>query len=331
MARTQAVPGLALAAMIAVPATVIGTSFPLAGAPAVAMVAGIGAGLVLRRRGRYARYHPGLAVAGRQVLQAGVVVLGLGLSLPEVAAVGAESLPVLLGTLFVALAGAWLLGRSLRLHPETSLLIGVGTGICGASAIAAVTSVVRPERSRVAYAMGTIFTFNLVAVAVYPALGRLLGLSDRAFGLWAGTAINDTSSVVAAAYAFGASAGDHAVVVKLARSLMIVPICAALHLWRARRLRSAPGPSGTRVLPLFIGGFLVASALATTGAVPVSWQPAPAAASSFLITTALAGVGAALDVRAMRDAGLRPLVFGGILGVLVGTSGLALQSLTGRL
>ncbi len=323
-------PGLLLAAAIAVPATLIGALFPLAGAPAIGMLLGVTTGWALRRRDAYARHHPGLAIAGKQVLQAGVVILGLGLSLHEVAAIGAESLPVLLGTLIIALAAARHLGRLLGLHPETSLLIGVGTGVCGASAIAAVTSVIRPAQSRVAYAMGTIFAFNLVAVALYPPLGRLLDLSDQAFGLWIGTAVNDTSSVIAAAHAYGPTAESHAVIVKLTRSLMIVPICLALQLRRPPTPlpRSAPRP---RVLPLFIVAFLAASALATTGAVPAAWHPTLATISSFLITTALTAVGATLDPHAMRTAGLRPLLFGGILAALVATAALALQLLTGRL
>jgi uncharacterized integral membrane protein (TIGR00698 family) len=330
--RSRWAPGLALATGLALPATAVGAFLPLLGAPAAGMVAGIVAGAVLRRhrpRG-FDRCRPGLGVAGRDLLQAAVVVLGLSLPLREVAEVGLASLPVLLGTLLVAWASAWLLGRLLRLHPETRLLIGVGTAICGASAIAAVTSVVRPAPHRVAYALGTIFTFNVAAVAAYPALGHLLGLSERAFGLWAGTAINDTSSVVAAAYAFGSTAGTLAVVVKLGRSLMIVPVCLVLGL---RRNARRPGERArfSRAFPPFVLAFLAMSAIATAGLVPGAWRPAVAPLSTFLVTIALAGIGTTLDVRAMRAAGPRPLLFGGALGVAVGAGGLGLQLLTGQI
>ncbi len=338
-AASAGVPGVLLAAAVAVPATVVGEFLPLVGGPVAGLVGGAAAGAVLRRRdpGAYARYRPGLDAAGRHVLQIAVVVLGLCLPLGRVADAGLRSLPVLLATLAVALVGAWGLGRLLRLHPDTRILIGAGTGICGASAIAAVASVIRPTTERTAYALGTIFTFNLVAVAVYPALGRLLGLSDPAFGLWAGTAINDTSSVIAAASAFGAGAVTLAVVVKLGRSLMIVPVCVALHLWRARGGGDGRGTgrrSATaalvRAFPPFVLCFLLTSALAAAGAPPAGWRPAVTELSAALITVALAGIGAGLDPRAVRTAGPRPLVFGGALGAAVGASALAVQLLTGQ-
>ncbi|MEO3750495.1 putative sulfate exporter family transporter [Streptomyces sp. B6B3] len=326
-----------LAVAVAVPAALVGNLVPLVGGPVAGLVLGVAAGVVLRRRAPawYARCRPGLDLAGRHVLQTAVVVLGLCLPLGRVADAGLRSLPVLLATLAVALVGAWGLGRLLRLHPDTRILIGAGTGICGASAIAAVASVIRPTAERTAYALGTIFTFNLVAVAVYPALGRLLGLSDPAFGLWAGTAINDTSSVIAAASAFGAGAVTLAVVVKLGRSLMIVPICVALHLWRARDgrgtgRRSAPAAL-VRAFPPFVLCFLLASALAAAGAPPAGWRPAVTELSSVLITVALAGIGAGLDPRVVRAAGPRPLLFGGALGAAVGASALGVQLVTGQL
>lgn len=344
MTRLAAVPGLVVATVLAVAATALGTLLPVLGGPVAGLLLGVGVAAVLTRKapaGGIQHLTPGLTIAGKPVLQLGIIVLGFGLSLADVATVGLASLPVLLGTLAVALGGSWALGRLLRLHTDTSLLIGAGTGICGASAIAAVTSVLRPAPERVAYSMGTIFTFNIVAVVVYPVLGQLLGLSDHGFGLWAGTAINDTSSVVAAAYAFSDAAGDHAVVVKLVRSLAIVPVCLALAFWRARRRIVAPGDSGTdpadpagsvlRTFPWFILGFLAASAIATTGLIPGAVRDALGSLSSFLITVALVGVGMTLDLGAIRRAGARPLVLGGILGVAVGASALGLQAFTGQL
>ncbi|MGN9839776.1 YeiH family protein [Nonomuraea sp. H19] len=339
MGHRGVIPGLALAVSLAALATGLGSLVPLVGGPVFGILAGVAAGWALRRSepAAFERCRPGSAVAGRHVLQAAIVVMGLGLPLTEVLGVGGAALPVTLGTLGIALAGAWLLGGLLRLHPETRLLIGVGTGVCGASAIAAVAAVARPAQERVAQAMGTIFTFNVLAVLVYPLLGRLLGLSPQGFGLWAGTAINDTSSVVAAAYSYGSEAGQHAVVVKLARSLMIVPICLALHAWRHRSDRRAPAarPPGRagllRAFPLFIVAFVAASALAATGAIPASWLPALSWAGSFLITVALTGIGLTLDPARTRRSGARSLLLGGLLGIAVGTTGLLLQVFTGQL
>jgi len=334
-----ALPGLAVTLVVASASTWLGGLVPTVGGPVFGIAAGAVIGPLLGRvlsPALAARLRPGFAVAGRQVLQASIVVLGTGLSLRDVLRVGSDSLPVMLGTLAVALSGAWLVGRLLRIHAETRLLIGVGTGICGASAIAAVTAVIGAAEARVAYALGTIFTFNIAAVLLYPLLGHWLGLSQQAFGLWSGTAINDTSSVVATAYGYGTAAGTYAVVVKLTRSLMIVPICAVLQIRQSRRRRAgqAPGSAGIpawRAFPLFIVGFLAASAVATLGGIPVSWHPALSAAGTFLITTSLSGIGLSLNWSLVRAAGLRPLLLGAILWIAVGATGLALQLLTGRL
>ncbi|MFE9649604.1 YeiH family protein [Streptomyces sp. NPDC006365] len=332
-------PGLVVAAVLAVPATWLGTLVPTVGGPVLGIVVGVVTGVLLRRIPASPvaeRLRPGFGTAGRRVLQASIVVLGTGLPLSEVLRVGAGSLPVMLGTLAAALSGAWFVGRLLGIHPESRLLIGVGTGICGASAIAAVTSVVKASEARVAYAMGTIFTFNIASVLLYPSLGHLLGLSQQGFGLWSGTAVNDTSSVVAAAYTYGTPAGAYAVVVKLTRSLMIVPICVILQVWHSRCRRTTrrePDEGGTawRAFPLFIVGFLAASAIATLGVIPGSWLPALSAAGTFMITMSLTGIGLSLNPSQIRDAGPRPLLLGATLWAGVGATALGLQALTGRL
>ncbi|HET6635688.1 MAG TPA: putative sulfate exporter family transporter [Streptomyces sp.] len=327
-----AAPGLATAALLALVATRLGGWLPVVGGPVFALLLGGLAGPALRRwaPGPAGRLEPGCAVAARQVLQASIVVLGTGLSLGRLLSVGLDSLRVMLSTLAVAFLGAWLLGRLLRLDGETTLLVGVGTGVCGASAIAAVTAVVGAARERVAYAMGTIFLFNVAAVALFPVAGHLLGLSQREFGLWSGTAVNDTSSVVAVAYGYGAAAGAYAVIVKLTRSLTIVPICLGLQLWRARRTPGLRGPAAVRAaFPLFVLGFVAAAAATSLGLVPASWQPALSWTGGFLITVALAGIGLGLQPARIRAAGARPLALGGLLWVAVAATSLAVQALTG--
>jgi uncharacterized integral membrane protein (TIGR00698 family) len=346
------VPGLVLAAFVAVAATQLGSAVPVVGAP----VFGILLGLVLAavvKPGHDLR--PGLAIASKQVLQASIVVLGLTLSLHQVARVGLASLPVMLGTLATALLGAWLLGRLLGVRGDTQVLIGVGTAICGASAIAATTAVLRPKQASVAYAIGTIFTFNIAAVLLFPALGHAWHLSPQSFGLWSGTAVNDTSSVVASSVSFSPAATPYAVVVKLSRTLTLIPIVLALAIWRARRhaaptadaeapvtadaapISDTEGPVSARrrrasawrkIVPLFLIGFVVASALDTLGLIPTAWDPALTGTSTFLITTALAGIGLSMRRSDIRGAGHRPLVLGGLLWALVGASSLGLQALT---
>jgi uncharacterized integral membrane protein (TIGR00698 family) len=326
------VPGLALTVVIAVVASGLGHLVPLVGGPVFGVV--LGAVLaVLLRPGDVLRQ--GFAFAGKYVLQGAIVLLGTGLSLAQVVRVGGGSLPVMLGTLVVALTGAAVFGRLLGVHRDARTLIGVGTGICGASAIAAVTSVVTMAEVDVAYAIGTIFAFNVVGVLLFPALGHLLGLSQHAFGLWSGTAINDTSSVVAAAYAYGPVAGDYGVVVKLTRSLMIIPITIALSALSARRAAAPGGERGPfpwrRVLPLFMVGFVAASALDTVGVIPGAWHAPLATVGTFLITVALAGIGLSTHLGTLRRLGGRPLLLGAVLWLAVGSTSLLLQAATGTL
>ncbi|NWJ74645.1 YeiH family putative sulfate export transporter [Pseudonocardia sp. ICBG1122] len=326
-------PGLAVALLVAGVATAAGTEVPVIGGPVSGIVLGVLVATVLRPGDRL---RPGLAFASRPVLQTSIVVLGLTLSLTQIAHVGLTSLPVMLGTLAVALAGAWGLGRLLGVRGDAQLLIGVGTAICGASAIAATQAVIRAKESQVAYAIGTIFTFNVVAVLTFPQLGHLMGLAPHAFGLWAGTAINDTSSVIAAGYAYGGDAGPYSVIVKLTRTLMLIPIVLVLATRVARRDAEAAGEP-TRSLPwrtlvpTFLIGFVVASALTSSGLVPEAWHPAITTLGTFLITTALAGIGLSMRLSDVRRAGPRPLLLGAGLWILVGASSLALQSLTGTL
>ncbi len=154
-----------------------------------------------------------------------------------------------------------MVGRLLRVRSALRTLVGVGTAICGASAIAALTPIIDAAAADVAYALSTVFVFNAIAVIVFPLLGHGLAMSQQAFGLFAGTAINDTSSVVAAGSVYGAQAGQHAVVVKLTRTLFIIPICVGIALWRRRRTRAtARMPRVTHLVPWFLVAFVAASA-----------------------------------------------------------------------
>jgi uncharacterized integral membrane protein (TIGR00698 family) len=333
LART--VPGLAVAVGVAVVAGLLGQLAPIIGGPVFGILLGLLAAAVIRPL-RGARWTAGYRTAGTFVLQSSIVVLGMGLSLQEVAQVGGSSLPVMLGTLAVALGGAAVLGRLLGLDADTRTLIGVGTGICGASAIAATTAAIKPRDSDVAYAIGTIFTFNIAAVLLFPPIGHLLGLSAHSFGLWSGTAVNDTSSVVAAAASYGGGAASYAIVVKLTRSLMIIPIVVTLAAMRGRRERAAGGKvpgrmPWRRMIPAFLVGFVIAAALDTVGAVPPAWHPGLSALGTFLITVALAGIGLNLRFSEMRKAGHRPLVLGGVLWLAVGLTSLGLQAVTGSM
>ena len=316
--------GVAWTASIAVVAWLLAKVIPLLGAPVLAILLGLAVSVVRRPPPAAA---PGIAFSSSVLLQLAIVLLGATLALGQILRVGARSLPVMLGTLAVALAGAAVLGRLLAVSPRLRALIGVGTGICGASAIAAIAGIVEATSTEIAYAISTIFLFNVVAVIAFPPLGRLFHLSPHGFGLWAGTAVNDTSSVVAAAFAFGHGAGPQAVVVKLTRTTLIVPIVLGLS-----ALRSRGGVVRPRSLvPRFIVLFVLASVLDTAGLIGHDARRALSDAALALITTALAGVGLAADIGAMRSTGVRPLVLGAVLWIGVASTCLLLQALTGQL
>jgi uncharacterized integral membrane protein (TIGR00698 family) len=336
-ARTRQLwPGLGVTLMVAAVATILGHVAPVVGAPVLAIVGGI---VISLFRQPSARERPGLAFSSKIVLQGSIVVLGTGLSFHQVVTTGASSLPVLLGSLLVALLGAALIGRWLSIDRDLRTLIGVGTGICGASAIAATNAVIAASEADVSYAIATIFTFNVVAVLTFPTIGHLLSLTPGQFGLWAGTAINDLSSVVAASSVFGHGATSYAVVVKLTRTLMIIPISVGLAFWRTRQNRvldvtasssRARGKLG-EILPLFIGWFLLAVTLDTLGLIPASSHGALSDGAQVMITIALAAIGLSTNVRDIRRAGLKPLAMGAMLWVLVALSSLGLQFATGKL
>lgn len=347
-------PGLGVVAVVTAGATALGSLVPVVGGPVIAIVAGIALSLV-RRPGPALR--PGMAFASRQVLQGSIIVLGLGLSAHEVLGAGVRSLPVLVGTLVAALVVARVAGRRLRLSADLTTLVGVGTAICGASAIAATDAVIAADVADVSYAIATIFSFNVVAVLLYPSLGHLLGLSQHAFGLWAGTAINDMSSVVAASTVYGHAATSYAVVVKLTRTLAILPIALGLAALRRRTatnaapglatppatgaagVTGAAGRTGTeparfslrRVFPLFVLGFVAAVAANSIGMVPHAWHPGLGELATLMITAALASIGLSTDVTRLRRTGPRPLALGAILWATVGLTSLALQVATGTL
>lgn len=330
----KVLPGLALVAAVAVVAGAVGARIPVVGGPVLAVATGM---VIATVRPLRASMRPGISFASTYGLQAAIVLLGMGLSLTQVAATGSSSLWVLLGTLAIALSAAFVFSRLLKVPGDVGTLIGVGTAICGASAIAATASVTRPHERDVAYAISTIFLFNVVAVLLDPLLGHLMHLSQHAFGLWAGTAINDMSSVVAAAYTYGPTAGSYAVIVKLARSTAILPISLALLVWRTWRGRRGAGAAAgrersfLRAFPWFIVWFLLASLAHTLGLVPASIDRLAAPLGMAMIVVALAAIGLSARVREMAATGPRPLLLGFFLWITVGVASLVLQHVTGTL
>ncbi|KAA0910709.1 YeiH family protein [Pusillimonas sp. ANT_WB101] len=313
--------GLALAMLLGLVAMVLGRWMPIIGGP----VFGIVLGMAIRNTmGVGTMFQPGLRFASKQILQWSIIALGFGLSLQQVAKTGAESLWVTLITITVAFVSAALLGKWLGIPSRLKILIGVGTAICGGSAIAAVTPIIKSEDHETAFAISTIFLFNVVAVLTFPLMGHWLGMSDTGFGMWAGTAINDTSSVVAAGYSYSVAAGDYATIVKLTRATLIIPICivlAGIIAWREKKSGGAK-VGLRRIFPWFILWFLVASAVRSSGLIPESLDFILKFLAQFLIVVALTAIGLSSDLRNMVRAGFRPIVLG--LGVWVAVAGSSL-------
>jgi len=314
---------------VGIVAMVLGRWMPIIGGP----VFGILLGIALRNTvGVGPVFVPGLKFASKKVLAWSIIALGFGLSFQEVIQTGLSSLWVTFITLAVAFISAALLGKWLGIAPRLKTLIGVGTAICGGSAIAAVTPIIKPDEHETAFAISTIFIFNIVAVLAFPPLGHLLHMSDLGFGMWAGTAINDTSSVVAAGYSYSAAAGDYATVVKLTRATLIVPICLVMAFavaWREKKQGNA-GFSLARIFPWFILWFLLASASRSLGLIPESLYPSLHLLAQFLIVVALTAIGLSSDLRRMATAGIRPILLGLGVWVAVAGSSLMVQALMGN-
>lgn len=322
------VPGLVLAVALALCATLIGRVFPALGAA----VSGILLGMVIRNtRGVNAVFYPGLRFGSGKILQWSIVMLGFGLSLQQIAKTGASALLGIAVTIIVAFMSVWLLGKWLRTPARLTAMIGAGTAICGGTAIAAITPIIKAEEHETAYAISTIFIFNVVAVLTFPWLGYWLGMSDVAFGMWAGTAINDTSSTVAAAFTYSQAAGDFATIVKLTRATLIIPLCLGLiafQIWRNKKEGSAKLDLA-RIFPWFILWFLVASALRTGGLIPEVLDTPLRIAAQFMIVVALTCIGLSSDFRRMAHTGIKPVLMGMGAWLAVVLASLGVLSLLG--
>lgn len=267
--------------------------------------------------------QPGVKFTSKKILKFAIILLGASLNIRTVLTVGRFSLTVMVFTLATCFGLGALIGKALGLNWKTASLINAGTGICGGSAIAAIAPVIEADDMDVAYGLSATFLFDMAMIVVFPLLGRALGLSDAAFGLWAGTAVNDTSSVVATGYAFSEAAGDFATMVKLTRTLSIIPAVLAfsainLHIKKKEQAgASAAKVSISKIFPWFILGFLAMSGLTSLGLIPANAASMLKEASKFLMVAALAAIGLNTDFRALCRSGAKPMLHGFIVSLLV--------------
>ena len=313
--------GLLLCLLLAVPASLLGKQFPIIGGPVFAILGGMTFAPFVKKKESFA---PGVKYTSKKILQYAVVLLGFGMNLKVVMETGKQSLPIIICTITVSLVIAYVLHRVLRIPAKISTLVGVGSSICGGSAIAATAPVIDADEEEVAQAISVIFLFNILAALIFPALGGALGFSTtsgEAFGVFAGTAVNDTSSVTAAAstwdslYNLGSQTLDKAVTVKLTRTLAIIPITLVLAFKRARKAEEKEGDkvSLKQVFPFFILFFIGASVIttiATAVGVPAEVFVPLKDLSKFFIIMAMAAIGFNTDIVKLIKSGGRPILLG---------------------
>ncbi|MEG1918438.1 MAG: putative sulfate exporter family transporter, partial [Oscillospiraceae bacterium] len=259
-------------------------------------------------------FTSGVQLASKQVLRLAIVLMGITLSFSQVLQVGKYSLIVMCFTLATAFGGGYLLGKLFGMDWKLSGLIAAGTGICGGSAIAAIAPTIDAKDQDIAYAISATFLFDILMVILFPIAGRYFGMTDMGFGLWAGTAVNDTSSVVAAGYAFSDAAGAYAMIVKLTRTLSILPtvlIFSVINERLERKKRETAGREIVRqpvnwqkIFPFFILLFLGMVAVKSTGLVPAAVSDVIAHGSKFCMVMALAAIGLKTNFKELAHSGL---------------------------
>ena len=260
--------------------------------------------------------EPGLRFAAQRVLRVGIVLLGARLSLAEIAGIGLPATGLIVVTMAISFAVVLAVARAVRVESRLALLIAVGSAVCGNTAIVATAPVIGARGREVAYAIATITLFGTVAVFLYPAIGRIAGVEEPAFGLWAGVAVHDTSQVVATSAAYGPEALDVATVVKLIRNALMAPlllVIAAVWAARADRPDGSVGSVGggvRRAVPLFVFGFLALAALRSVGVIDGGQATALDTVARLFVVVALAGVGMSIRFGELREMSWRPIAVG---------------------
>lgn len=324
--------GILLCLIIAVPAWLLGKALPIIGGP----VFGILFGMIITLIRKPETFQTGIKFTSKKILQYSIILLGFEMNLFNVIRVGGQSLMVMLFTLTASFLTAYFVGRAMKVEGKTTTLIGVGTCICGGSAIAATAPVIQADDEEVAQAISTIFLFNIIAVFIFPPLGHLLGMTDTGFGMWAGTAINDTSSVVAAGASWSSAAGNNtalafATIVKLTRTLMIVPITLVLAIYTTRKAvaqnqrqelaageaevsYSPASVSGNysiaRIFPWFVLGFVLTAVINTFVPLPSGLPEVLVSIGKFMIVMAMTAIGLNTDLKKLLTNGLKPIGLG---------------------
>lgn len=324
--------GLLLCLAIAVPAWFLGQAVPVIGGPVFAILIGMVITLILTKK---EPFTAGINYTSKKILQAAVVFLGFGMNLTEILAKGRQSLPIIISTISTSLIIAFILYKALKLRANNAILVGVGSSICGGSAIAATAPVIKASDEEVAQSISVIFLFNVLAALIFPTLGAMLGLSNEGFGLFAGTAINDTSSVTAAATAWdgihGSNTLESAAIVKMTRTLAIIPITLVLAIYRGRKEKSSKGSSFSlrKSFPYFVLFFVLASIITTLFQLPAEVTAPLKDLSKFLIIMAMAAIGLNTNIVKLIKTGGKPIFTGFCCWVGIALVSLGMQHVLG--
>lgn len=324
--------GVLLCLIISAPAWFLGKAFPVIGGPVFAILIGMAMAPFVKGKDFL---RPGVTFTSKKILQYAVIVLGFSMNLATVVQKGREALPIILATITTSLVIAFILSRALKLPGKTSILIGVGSSICGGSAIAATAPVIDADDSEIAQSISVIFFFNIIAALLFPALGSALGLSNEGFGLFAGTAINDTSSVTAAASAWdgmhGSNTLEAATIVKLTRTLAIIPITLFLACYRTGKEKKASERSISiqKVFPTFVFFFLLASIITTVFPIHAGIVSSLKDLSKLFIIMAMGAIGTNTDLIKLIRTGKKPLLLGFCCWLGISVVSLVLQVVLG--
>lgn len=334
------IPGFLLCLVIAVPSWFLGQRFPVIGGPVIAIIAGMIITLLIKDKGSLEK---GVKFTSKKILQWAVILLGFGLNLTVILQTGAQSLPIILVTIGISLIISYILHKIMHIPDKISILVGVGSSICGGSAIAATAPVIDADDEEVAQAISVIFFFNVLAALLFPNFGALLGFDQttgEAFGIFAGTAVNDTSSVTAAAstwdamYRLGSQTLDKAVTVKLTRTLAIIPITLVLAFLRTKKEKDAGSGKVDmkKIFPFFILYFILASVITTIavsmGVSVKAFNPVKEL-SKFFIVLAMAAIGINTDIVKLVKTGGKPIFMGLCCWIGITAASLILQYVMG--
>lgn len=340
--------GLLLCLAISVPSWLLGKLFPVIGGPVFAILIGMILTLIIKDK---TKMQSGITFTSKKILQYAVILLGFGLNLSTILKTGKQSLPIIVSTIATSLIVSFLLHKAMKVPSKISTLVGVGSSICGGSAIAATAPVIDADDEEIAQSISVIFLFNVIAALIFPTLGGILGLSNEGFGLFAGTAVNDTSSVTAAASAWDgihhSNTLDTATIVKLTRTLAIIPITLVLAFWRIRKEKKNATNSGAgkkidfkKIFPMFIVYFVFASVITTvvTSVFADNSQVLNVAnnifgflkdLSKFFIVMAMAAIGMNTNIVKLVKTGGKPIFMGFCCWVAITAVSLGMQHVIG--